>query len=304
MERINELENLNFQDDESLFDGFPASSLPNISNFGLLTGNVQDYSAGSVVAGNNQTQTTESATYGNLVAPPFLLDDSHPLPWSPNSLDPLSNEALQDFPSSMVGLFSEGAGYQSQFEIPNMIQGSGNQMLNETNMQNSVTALLQSDPQVEARAGTGKGIMNEQFITNQRSVVYPGTWNTNTSPAQYPSYGSHSQFGTMPYNSLASKSSVPIRPMNPMGTRIEQVAPTLPNTMAPQFGRAPTMTSSSSWVQPLENVEIGGNNIGQSSSHKINARRIKNSLYEPTLGKSGYTFDPHIRAWEKLTRGN
>ncbi|XP_019455009.1 PREDICTED: uncharacterized protein LOC109356125 isoform X2 [Lupinus angustifolius] len=301
MERINELENLNFQDEESLFDGFLNGNVQD-SLESIVAGNNQTQTTEFAAYGNNQTQTTESATYGNLVAPPLLFDDSHPLPWSPNSSDPLSKEALQDLPSSMVGLFSEGAAYQSQYEIPNMVQASGNQMLNETRMQNSVTALLQSDP-VEARAGTGKGILNDQFITNQRSVVYPGTWNTNTSPAPYPSYGSHSQFGTMPYNSFASKSSVPIRPMNPMGTRIEQVAPMLPNTIAPQFGRA-TMTSPSSWVQPLENVEIGGNNIGQSSSHKANSRRIKNSLYEPTLGKSGYTFDPHIRAWERLTREN
>ncbi|KAE9595943.1 hypothetical protein Lalb_Chr17g0344081 [Lupinus albus] len=299
MERINELENLNFQDCESLFDldAFHASSHSNGSHFGLRTGNVQD-SVGSIVAGNNETQTTEPATFGNLVAPPLLLDDPNPLPWSPNSTDPLLNEALQDLPSSMVGLFSEGAAYQSQYEIPHMVQAaSGNQMLNETRMNNSVTPVLQSDP-VHARAGTGKGIVNEQFITNQGSALYPGTW--NTSHAQYPSYGSHSQFGTMPYNSLASKSSVPLRPMHAMGTRVEQVAPTLPNTITPQFGRA-TMTTPSSWVQPLENVRIGGNNVGQSSSHNSNPRRIMNSLYEPTIGKYGYTFDPHIRAWEKLT---
>ncbi|KAF1863552.1 hypothetical protein Lal_00030600 [Lupinus albus] len=156
MERINELENLNFQDCESLFDldAFHASSHSNGSHFGLRTGNVQD-SVGSIVAGNNETQTTEPATFGNLVAPPLLLDDPNPLPWSPNSTDPLLNEALQDLPSSMVGLFSEGAAYQSQYEIPHM-------------------------------------------------------------------------------------------PMHAMGTRVEQVAPTLPNTITPQFGRA-TMTTPSSW---------------------------------------------------------
>ncbi|OIW04472.1 hypothetical protein TanjilG_01645 [Lupinus angustifolius] len=154
MERINELENLNFQDEESLFDGFLNGNVQD-SLESIVAGNNQTQTTEFAAYGNNQTQTTESATYGNLVAPPLLFDDSHPLPWSPNSSDPLSKEALQDLPSSMVGLFSEGAAYQSQYEIPNM-------------------------------------------------------------------------------------------PMNPMGTRIEQVAPMLPNTIAPQFGRA-TMTSPSSW---------------------------------------------------------
>ncbi|OIW02399.1 hypothetical protein TanjilG_04992 [Lupinus angustifolius] len=122
MERIFEIVNANVEDAQTFFDSTNTASLSNIFNqLGLpYNGNFED-----LTENNNQAHTTESATNENPVLPPLILDDPNPLPGSPNSSDPLANEAEQDYSSSMVALFSEGAAYQGQNENSQMkIQNS------------------------------------------------------------------------------------------------------------------------------------------------------------------------------------
>ncbi|KAK7275168.1 hypothetical protein RIF29_16277 [Crotalaria pallida] len=102
MDNTNELDNMDFEDDEmDIFDLLAIPSPSDSSLFSLYDDNVQEGTSSTRME-NNQFRTTEFITYENSTVPPPVFNNPNPQPWSPNEALPnhLSSSTVQGATSS------------------------------------------------------------------------------------------------------------------------------------------------------------------------------------------------------------